>query len=182
MRARHSHFWAGFFAHATGAAMVAVVALTGCGTDGASSAGNAQKAETQGTTSWAVGASTLSASAHLVQQLVTATDVDRSGAPMHPTSRFRVDRPIYVVGMVRGVGHGETHRLSVRWFLNDTLAQAPGARSSMTVTHDGPVSFGLVYPAAGSGTARLYWDEPIGDNSDRPNEAFLIATIAFTVR
>lgn len=120
--------------------------------------------------------------APFVQQVVTAQGVDQNGRPIHPTSQFSVGTPVYVVFLVRGVMPGQPHRVSIRWLLQGQLVQVAGAHASMLVTRDGPASFSLTYPAPGLGMARLYWDEPVNDNSDVPNERFLAQAIAFTIQ
>jgi hypothetical protein len=117
-----------------------------------------------------------------VPMAVTAMRVDHNGAPISPTSHFTVDVPIYVVCRVQGVRPGESHRLTVRWYLQGQQARVPGAYRYATVTHDGSVSFRVTYTSAGVGLVKLYWDEPVADNNDRPNDRFLAQAIAFTVQ
>jgi hypothetical protein len=151
------------------------VALAGCG-----SAGNPVGDSGQQAADWTA-VTTPDSRAQYVQQVVTATRVDPNGAPVQLTSRFLAKTPVYVVVTVHGVGQGEAHRLSVRWFLNGTLVAEAGAHASGIVTHDSQVSFSLTYPLPGAGRAELYWDEPVSDNNDTPNERFLAQAITFTV-
>jgi hypothetical protein len=151
------------------------VALAGCGSAGNLLRDNGQQAA-EGTP-----VTTPGPQARYVQQVVTAAGVDPNGGPVRPTTRFHAQVPVYLVGVVQGVGSGESHRLSVRWLVNGALVQEAGAHASMIVTHDSSVSFSLAYPTPGAGMARLYWDEPVGDNNDAANERFLAQAISFTV-
>jgi hypothetical protein len=119
--------------------------------------------------------------APFVPVVVTATGVDPNGAAVKPTSHFAVGTPVYVVCRVQGNVPGQAHRLTIRWYLQGQLARVPGAYSYATVTQDGPLSFSVTYPTAGAGLAKLYWDEPVGDSNEQPNEHFLAQAIAFTV-
>jgi hypothetical protein len=120
--------------------------------------------------------------AQFVQHVTTAADVDKHGLSPHPATYFSVNQSIYVIGVVQGVKPGDAHRLSVRWLLNGALAPVSGAHSSTLILRDGPFSFTLTYPLPGSGAARLYWDEPVGDNNDAANEAFLAQAVTFIVQ
>ena len=153
---------------------VYVVTLAGCDR-GAMMANHQQDA------TWTV-RTTPGPQASFVQEVRTAADVNQQGASAHPTVRFSVHQPIYVLCVVRGVTEGDAHRLSVRWLLNGALAPVSGAHSSILVTRNGPVAFTLPYPLPGDGVAKLYWGEPIGDNNDAAHEAFLAQAVAFTVQ
>ena len=120
--------------------------------------------------------------APFVPVVVTATGVDQNGAPVNPTSHFAVGKPVYVVCRVQGVMPGQAHRLTIRWYVQGQLARVPGAYSYATVTQDGPISFSVTYTTAGAGLAKLYWDEPVGDSNEQPNDHFLAQAIAFTVQ
>jgi hypothetical protein len=120
--------------------------------------------------------------AHFVPVAVTATGVDRNGAPVNPTAHFAVGVPVYVVCQVRGVQSGQAHRLTIRWYSQGQLVRSPGGYTYATVTHDGPLSFSVTYLSAGQGLVKLYWDEPVGDSNEQPNDHFLAQAIAFTVQ
>jgi hypothetical protein len=117
-----------------------------------------------------------------VPMAVTATGVDRNGAPVNPTSHVPVGRPVYVVCRVRGVLPGQPHRLTIRWYLQGQLLRSPGAYTYATVAQDGSLSFSVTYPVAGAGLVKLYWDEPVGDSNEQPNDRFLAQAIAFMVQ
>jgi hypothetical protein len=137
----------------------------------------------QGTPSddeWTLGRSR-GAGKHIVRQVASASAVDQRGAPIQVATRFPAQTPVYVTFIVRGLAPGEPHRLSVRWYLNDTLVPVAGSHTSTLITHDGPGFFSLVYPAPGAAQARLYWDEPIGDSSDTPNDDYLAQSVAFVI-
>lgn len=156
-----------------------VVVITSCG-DSRDAPGQGSQQATPGTAT--PGTATPGPKAPFVGQVTTAFGVDPSGAPVHPASRFQVGAPVYVICSVWGVAQGQAHRLTVRWFLNNALAQVSGAYVSTLVTQDGPVSFHLSYPRPGAGMAQLSWDEPVGDNNDAPNDRFLAQTITFTIQ
>jgi hypothetical protein len=120
--------------------------------------------------------------ARFVPLVVTATGVDQQGAPVNPSTHFAVGMPVYLVCWVQGVSSGQAHRVTIRWYLQGQLARVPGAYSYATVSQDGPLSFSVTYPSAGAGVAKLYWDEPVGDSNERPNEHYLAQAIAFTVQ
>src|SRR5712664_2574499 len=115
--------------------------------------------------------------AHFVPVAATATGVDRNGAPVNPTAHFAVGVPVYVVCQVRGVLAGQSHRLTIRWYAQGQLVRSPGGYTYATVTHDGPLSFSVKYTSAGQGLVRLYWDEPVGDSNEQPNDHFLAQAI-----
>jgi hypothetical protein len=120
--------------------------------------------------------------APFVPVVVTATGVDQNGAAINPTSHFAVGMPIYVVCRVQGVRSGESHRLTVRWYIQGQQARVPGAYTYATVSHDGLLSFSVTYESAGAGLVKLYWDEPVGDSNEQPNDHFLAQATAFTVQ
>jgi hypothetical protein len=90
--------------------------------------------------------------------------------------------PVYLVCLVQGVVPGQPHRLTIRWYLQGQLARMPGAYSYATLTQNGPLAFSVTYPAAGAGMVKLYWDEPVGDSNEQPNDRHLAQTVAFVVR
>src|SRR5215469_17349055 len=55
--------------------------------------------------------------AQYVQNVTTATAVDSNYAPVHTTSTFLVNSDVYVVASVRNFTVGQTHTLSIHWFL-----------------------------------------------------------------
>ena len=61
------------------------------------------------------------------------------------------------------------------------LVQAAGAHSSGLITQDGYASFAMSYPASGAGVAKVYWDEPVSDGNDIPNDNFLARMRSFTL-
>jgi hypothetical protein len=157
---------------------VAIVSFVGCQTPGGE---QQRKGEQQRpTTQWSPLTMPQSATKH-IRQAMTAASVDEYGAPVQPAPRFTADETIYVTFLVEGSEEGEAHRVSVRWFLNGALAQQAGALRSMIVTHDGPAYFSFTYHAAGVGKVMLYWDEPVGDNNDAPNNAFLAQSLDFSI-
>jgi hypothetical protein len=114
--------------------------------------------------------------ARFVRDVLTARGVTASGAPIGPTDQFAIGAPVFLLCNVQGVTPGTSHRLTIRWYLQGEPARMDGAYAYATVTHNGSLNFSVMYPAAGAGEVRLYWDEPVADNSDRPNASFLAAT------
>jgi F0F1-type ATP synthase membrane subunit c/vacuolar-type H+-ATPase subunit K len=155
-----------------------LVGLAGCGT------GTIGEGTTGSAHSPAPGASAVTPGpqARYLRNVVTARGVTKDNVPIDPTSTFQADMPIYLVCVVQGVTPGTSHRLTVRWYLQGQQLQVDGSYAYATLTQNGPISFSMTYPILGPGMARLYWDEPIADNSARPNESFLAQAIAFTVQ
>jgi hypothetical protein len=147
-------------------AATVLVSLLGCGTtrDGGS------RAVTPGP------------QARYVRNVVTARGITAEGEPLDPTSTFQVGMPVYVICTVQGVAPGTSHRLTIRWYLDGQQPRVDGAYRYVTVTHAGPVFFSVTYPTSGAGLAKLYWDEPVADNSNRTDESSLAEAITFTVQ
>jgi hypothetical protein len=120
--------------------------------------------------------------AAFVPVVVTATAVDRNGAPVNPTAEFAVGMPVFVICRVQGIRPGEVHRLTVRWYVNGQLARWAGSYTYATVAQDRLLSFSLTYETAGEGVVKLYWDEPVGDSNEQPSDRYLAQALAFTVR
>jgi hypothetical protein len=118
---------------------------------------------------------------HVVAVVVCA-EVTPQGAPTNPTREFRTGQRVYLVCAIEGITAGERHQLSVRWLLDGRLVPVAGAHSSALVMENGGMSFSIAYPSQGAGAARVYWDEPVGDNNDFPNDTFLAQTSSFTIR
>jgi hypothetical protein len=133
----------------------------------------------QGTPAMAV---TPGPQAPFVPMVVTATGVNRNGAPLHPTTEFAIGMPVYVICRVQGIRPNEVHRLTVRWYVNGQLARWPASYTYATVDKDGLLSFSLPYETAGEGVVKLYWDEPVGDSNEQPSDRYLAQVITFTVR
>jgi hypothetical protein len=113
-----------------------------------------------------------------VPSAVAALGFDTTGAPVHQSGTFDLSHLIYVVARVQGVTPGETHTLSIRWYVNGQLADLPNTPYSQTVTSDGYVHF-MIKLAPGAATAKLYWDLPTADATDA--EASLAQTVNFVV-
>jgi hypothetical protein len=155
-----------------------LVGLAGCGT-GSIGGGTTRSAYSPAPGKFAV---TPGPQARYLHDVVTARDVTTDNMPIDPASAFQAGMPIYLVCVVQGVTPGTSRRLTIRWYLQGQQLQVDGSYSYATVMRDGPVSFSMTYPTAGSGMARLYWDEPVADNSARTNESFLAQAIGFTVQ
>lgn len=119
-----------------------------------------------------------------VQSVVTAHGVDSNYNPLNVATHFTENSTVYVVLTVRGIPKGQQHMLSVRWYLQglDLNVQAiSGAQTTWTLTSDSNAYFGLNYPAAGIGMARIYWDRPASDTSESPTDPHLAQTIIFAI-
>ena len=116
-----------------------------------------------------------------VVSVVVCAGVTSQGAPVNASREFRIGQQVYLVCSVKGIAEGVSHRLSVRWLHDGNLVQAAGSHSSALVMQSGGVTFSMIYPSSGAGVARVYWDEPVGDNNDIPNDHFLAHTTDFTI-
>ena len=116
-----------------------------------------------------------------VQNVVTSTAKDLSNLPTNPTSHFLVGSTVFVTMLVRSPA-GQTHTISIRWFLQGTYLALPNDwHTSKQVDHDQQVFFSLSVPSAGLGMAKIYLDRPASDAGDAPNDPYLAATIYFAV-
>jgi hypothetical protein len=113
----------------------------------------------------------------------TARSVDSNRTPIDITSHFPVNSQVNLVVQVRNVAAGEQHTVSVRWFLNgiDTQVKGGEGRTSKLIKDNSNVQFGLFYPVAGVGMAKVYWDRPANDTSDSATDPSLAQTIYFAV-
>lgn len=115
-----------------------------------------------------------------VTSAVSAKGVDAHGNPVNPTGIFKIGEPVCVIVTVRNIPAGQ-HRLTLRWFLNGVDVQLPPSALT-TISHDGNYTFCLLYPQAGRGTVRIYWDAPPSSASDAQAEAYLAQVVAFVVQ
>ncbi len=113
-----------------------------------------------------------------VPSAVAALGFDATGAPVQQGSTFDISHLIYVVARVQGVAPGETHTLTIRWYVNGQLADFPNTPYSQTVTSNGYVHFEIKL-APGAATAKLYWDLPAADATG--TEASLAQAVNFVV-
>jgi hypothetical protein len=118
--------------------------------------------------------------AQYVQYVTTATAVDSNYAPVNPTSTFLVNADVYVVASMRNLTAGQSHTLSIHWFLDGQDLQLSSGALSKTITKDSKVYFSLHYPTAGLGSAKLYFDRPINDPDT--DTAYLAATVDFAIQ
>jgi len=128
-------------------------------------------------------ASTAGPAAKYIVSAKTARSVDSNRTPIDITSHFPVKSQVNLVVQVRNVTAGEQHTVSVRWFLNGIDTQVTGGegRTSKLIKDNSNVQFGLVYPVAGVGMAKVYWDRPANDTSDSATDPSLAQTIYFAV-
>ncbi len=119
--------------------------------------------------------------AKYIANIVTARGRSSDGTPTQITSYFQAGDWVYVVATVHGLPNG-THVISIVWYLNGHNAElTPSTATSLTISGDKRVVFGLQYPKAGVGMARLYIDRPASDTSDSPSDPYLAYTVKFIV-
>jgi hypothetical protein len=120
--------------------------------------------------------------AKYVQNVTTAAGVDSTiYSPINITSTFPVNSDVYVTASMRNIAPGESHTLSIRWFLGGTdLGLTSVNNLSKTITKAVNVYFSLRYPTVGLGMAKLYFDRPANDPDS--DTAYLAATVYFTIQ
>jgi hypothetical protein len=98
---------------------------------------------------------------------VTATGVDAQGNPTGVTSHFNAGATVYVVLTVRGVTDGQSHLLSVRWFIQgqDVSLQQHTGSLGEPIPGDGTYAFKATFQTTGVGMVRIYWDLPLNTNT-----------------
>src|SRR5262249_32904025 len=122
--------------------------------------------------------------ATFVKNVVTALNFDRvKKVPISPTSHFVVNTYVHVVATVRNIPKGETHTVSIRWFLQGQYLDLLGVSddTTKTIKEDELIDFALLYPTPGKGMAKVYFDRSANDKGDDPNDPSLAATIYFAV-
>jgi hypothetical protein len=127
--------------------------------------------------------STPGPAAKYIVNVITARSVDSNRTPIDITSHFPVGAQVNLVAQVRNVTAGEKHIVSVHWYLNgiDTQVTRGDGRTSKTVSDNSNVQFGLVYPVAGLGMAKIYWDRPDNDTGNQASDPRLAQTIYFAI-
>jgi hypothetical protein len=127
--------------------------------------------------------STPGPAAKYIVNVVTARSVDSNFAPIDITSHFPKDAAVHLVIQVRNLTAGETHTVSVRWFVNgiDTQVKSGLGKTSVVVKDNSNVHLALVYPTTGVGMAKIYWDRPANDTSDSNSDPSLAQIIYFAV-
>jgi hypothetical protein len=127
--------------------------------------------------------STPGPAAKYIVNVITSRSVDANLTPIDVTSHFPVNSTVHIVVQVRGIPQNEQHTVSIYWYLNgiDTQVARGKDKTYQSITSDHNVHFGVVYPAAGVGMARIYWDRPDNDTSDQAHDPRLAQTIYFAV-
>ena len=116
-----------------------------------------------------------------LSQVTTALHRQGNCNPVDPSSLFHVNDSVWVFVLLTQPNPG--HTISVHWFSNGINVNPP-AQDKTTLTlgaNNAGACFSLVYPSAGKGMVKVYWDLPKGDSGDDPNDKALMATIYFGV-
>lgn len=128
-------------------------------------------------------AATPGPAAKYITSATLAHNVDSNFAPVDISSKFTVNSMVYVVLNVRNVPKGNTHTVSVHWFLNNVDVQLPpSALTTKDITVDSNAYFALLYPQQGVGMVKIYWDRPAGDTGNSPTDQYLAQTLYFAVQ
>ena len=127
--------------------------------------------------------STPGPAAKYIVNVVTARSVDSNFAPIDITSHFPVNSQVHLVIQVRNMTAGESHTVSVHWYVNgiDTQVTRGPGKTDVVVKDNSNVHLALVYPTTGVGMAKIYWDRPANDKSDSSSDPSLAQTIYFAV-
>src|SRR5579871_2050006 len=116
-----------------------------------------------------------------VSNIVTAEGHDKNFVAVNVTSHFTVGQVVNVVCNVRGIPKGQSHTISIHWFLDGQDIGINNTNTSVTVTSDQNVAFTLTYPTVGLGMANVFVDLPSGDNGTQANDPYLAGTIYFAI-
>lgn len=118
-----------------------------------------------------------------VTNVILAATLDNNNVPIDITTHFKVNSFVNVVIRTRPLTAGETHTLSVRWFLNGIDVGIPDSKTRVTLNDPAKpgAKFQLAYPQAGVGMVKIYWDRPGGDTSDKADDPHLAQTLYFAI-
>ncbi|HEY1388527.1 MAG TPA: hypothetical protein VGF38_08280 [Ktedonobacterales bacterium] len=113
--------------------------------------------------------------------VVTALHRQGNCSPVYPSSYFHAGDMVWVFVILKQPARG--HTISVRWFMNgDDVTPPSGDRTTLILGDNNPnACFSLQYPSPGKGSVKVYWDRPVNDAGNSPNDASLMATINFAV-
>jgi hypothetical protein len=127
--------------------------------------------------------STPGPAAKYIVNVVTARSVDSNFAPIDITSHFPVNSQVHLVIQVRNLAAGESHTVSVYWFVNgiDTQVKRGPGKTDVLVKDNSNVHLALQYPTTGVGMAKVYWDRPANDTSNSSSDPSLAQTIYFAI-
>jgi hypothetical protein len=116
-----------------------------------------------------------------VYDIVTSYGVTPDGLPADQTSHFPVGAVVDVVCWVHGISKGQSHTVSIHWFLDGEDVLPTNGHVSRSVTSDQIVYFALTYPEVGLGMAKIFLDLPSNDTGDQANDPYLAGQIYFAV-
>lgn len=102
-----------------------------------------------------------------ITSVVTATGVDAHGDPTGVTTHFMPGATVYVVVTVHGVTDGQSHLLSVRWYIGgqDVSLQQHSGSLGKPIPGDGTYAFSASFHSTGTGMVKVYWDLPLSDST-----------------
>ena len=118
--------------------------------------------------------------ANYVTDIVTAEGVTANFVPIDQTSHFTAGQRVDVIFNVIIIGSGQKHTVSIQWFYDGQHLNLTSG-DSQVVDSDAIVYFGLNYPEAGLGMARIFFDLPSNDNGDQANDPYLAGQISFAI-
>ncbi len=121
------------------------------------------------------------AQAKYIANIVTARGRSSEGNPTQVTSHFVQGDWVYVVATTHNLPKG-THVISIDWYINGISTEMPNSgNTSLTISTDKKIVFGLQYPTSGLGVAKLFIDRPANDTSESPDDPYLAEAITFSV-
>ncbi len=123
------------------------------------------------------------AQAALVKNVVTSKSYDPgTGLPVGLTSRFTKDDVVWVTMRVEAISAGDSHTISVRWFIDDLdINLTNGVSKTLGPGGAQELRFGSKIPQPGNYHVKVYVDRPANDNGNDPKDPALAATIYFAV-
>lgn len=132
-------------------------------------------------------AATPGPAAKYVVSATTARTIDDHYQPIDVTSQFTVGNTVHLVVQMRNVSAGETHVITVHWFVNNVDLGLPlvEGKTQETITFtllSNAVDFQLHLPAPGVGMAKVYWDRPANATGDSIDTKYLAQKITFAIK
>lgn len=117
--------------------------------------------------------------AQFIQNLFVTDRVSTDPQGNTPVTTLRIGAPVYIIFSVHGVPQGEHHTITTYFFLQ---GQPKSKTNPLDVQDNFNGTASIVYPVAGIGMAKLYWDAPTSDLSAPPSDDYLAQSIAFLIQ